>query len=64
MFNTLVAIFLILHGLIHLIGFVVPWQLVKTDEFPYSTTILAKRIDVVLLGYLLFGGKISWLPKL
>ncbi len=31
---------LALHGLIHLIGFVVPWQLVVVDGFAYRTTAL------------------------
>jgi hypothetical protein len=27
------------HGLIHLIGFVVPWQLAAVAGFPYRTTL-------------------------
>ncbi|MCP4167002.1 MAG: ABC transporter permease [Chloroflexi bacterium] len=46
MLHILVGVFFILHGLIHLIGFVVNWQIITTDEFPYATTLLAGRIDV------------------
>lgn len=44
--HILAGVFFILHGLIHLIGFVVNWQIITTDEFPYQTTLLASRIDV------------------
>lgn len=33
-----VAIFIALHGLIHLIGFAVPWKLAVFDGLPYSTS--------------------------
>ena len=55
MLRIVVAVFLILHGLVHLIGFVVPWKLIKTDEFPYSTTVLAGRVDLGDRGVRLYG---------
>jgi len=40
------AIFLILHGLVHLLWFVVPWQMTVVDGLPYRTTIFGGNIDV------------------
>lgn len=44
MLGILAAIGLILHGLIHLFGFVVPWRI--TMEEQYSTTLFAGKLDV------------------
>lgn len=38
--------FLIAHGVAHVVGFAVPWRLVKTSDVPYRTTLLAGTIDV------------------
>jgi hypothetical protein len=46
MVQVFVAIFLILHGLVHLLWFVVPWRIMEVDGLPYSTTIIGGRIDV------------------
>lgn len=46
MIQTIFAIFLILHGLVHLLWFVVPWNLMEVEGLSYSTTILAGRIDL------------------
>jgi hypothetical protein len=43
-----ITIGLIVHGLIHLIGFVVPWRLATMADMPYDTTVL--------------GGRLGWLP--
>lgn len=40
------GIFLVLHGLVHLLWFVVPWGLMQVDGLPYNTTIMAGRMDV------------------
>jgi hypothetical protein len=55
MIRIIAAIFLILHGLIHLIGFLVPWGLVKIDSFKYGTTILAGKIDLGETGIRIVG---------
>lgn len=55
MIRIIAAIFLILHGLIHLIGFLVPWGLVKIDSFRYGTTILAGKVDLGETGIRLVG---------
>ncbi|OGO58015.1 MAG: hypothetical protein A2Z32_06420 [Chloroflexi bacterium RBG_16_69_14] len=40
------AIILVLHGLIHLIGFVVPWRFATLDGFPYTTSALWGRLEL------------------
>ena len=47
------------HGLIHLIGFVVPWQLAEVDGFSYRTTALGGAADLGTLGVQVVG--IVWL---
>ena len=34
------------HGLIHLMGFVVPWRLVTIQAMPFSTTAFFGRVDL------------------
>jgi hypothetical protein len=53
----ILAIGFILHGIAHLVGFAVPWGLVKTA--PYKTTILAGKIDVHDAGIRIIG--LLWL---
>jgi hypothetical protein len=57
--KNLLAIFLVLHGLIHLIGFVVPWKIIQTSEFPYTTTVLARKVALGAIGVRLVG--LLWL---
>ena len=45
MIRILVMIVLIVHGLIHLIGFVVPWRLATIEDFAYTTTLLAGNLN-------------------
>ncbi len=49
------VIFLILHGLVHLLWFVVPWQITEVDGLPYQTTIFAGRLDVHESGIKFMG---------
>ena len=55
----IIGIFLILHGIVHLIGFLVQWKIVKTDEMPYSTKIFAGKFDVGHIGIRIVG--LLWL---
>lgn len=55
----LLAVLLTVHGLAHLVGFVVPWKLVKLPEAPYRTTLLAGRIEVGVAGIRAMG--LTWL---
>jgi hypothetical protein len=58
--QVIVAAVVAIHGLIHLIGFVVPWNLASLEGFPYRTTALggaialgeagARAVGVVWLG--------------
>jgi Flp pilus assembly protein TadB len=47
------------HGLIHLIGFVVPWGLAQVEGFPYRTTALAGTLALGETGARLVG--VVWL---
>jgi hypothetical protein len=53
------AALLALHGLIHLIGFVAPWQIASLEGFAYRTTILSGAQEVGDAGVRLIG--LVWL---
>jgi hypothetical protein len=48
-----------LHGLIHLIGFVVPWGISAVEGFPYRTTALGGTLALGEAGVRIVG--IAWL---
>ena len=52
---TLVA----LHGVIHLIGFVVPWRVATVDGFPYRATALGGLAELGDVGTRMVG--VAWL---
>lgn len=56
--RALAAIGLAAHGLIHLIGFVVPWRLAELEGFAYRETVLGGAIVVGEMGVRLLG--IAW----
>ncbi len=49
------AIFICLHGLIHLMGFVVQWQLAVIEDLSYKTTILADTVNIGHTGARIVG---------
>ena len=54
------AFFLFAHGLVHLIGVVVYWQLADVEEFPaYKTTLLNGRWKIGDTGMRIYG--LTWL---
>ena len=55
---ALAALFVI-HGVAHLVGFVVPWHIATLEETPYKTTILNGKIDVGDAGIRAIG--VLWL---
>jgi hypothetical protein len=59
MFRRAAAAFLVLHGLIHLMGFAVGWQLTTMQELAYRTTVFDGALDVGDAGARLLG--IAWL---
>jgi hypothetical protein len=59
MITALVAAALALHGVIHLIGFVVPWGLGQVEGFPYRTTAFGGAIDLGDGGARAIG--VAWL---
>lgn len=46
MLRVLAAVALALHGLIHLIGFVVPWRIAVVEGFPYRTTAINGAVQL------------------
>ena len=59
MWNIVLAAFLALHGVVHLLGFVVSWKLTTVEGLPYKTTILAGHVDLGEAGIRAFG--LGWL---
>jgi len=59
MLRRLFAALLLVHGLIHLIGFVVPWRIMELDGFPYTTTAFWDRLELGTTGAQLLG--VAWL---
>jgi hypothetical protein len=57
--NVIAAIYFVVHGLIHLIGFVAFWQIAEIEEFKYTTTVLAGRLDIGDVGIRVLG--VVWL---
>lgn len=46
MFRRAAAVFLVLHGLVHVMGFAVSWQLTTMQELAYRTTVFDGAFDV------------------
>jgi hypothetical protein len=66
MLKLVIGGFFILHGLVHLLWFVVPWRITTVDGLPYSTTVLAGRIDIGhtgmrVVGLLWLAATVLWL---
>jgi len=59
MIRIFVAILLIVHGLVHLLGFVVPWRLATVESLAYKTTLLSGNLDVGEAGIRVIG--LLWL---
>jgi hypothetical protein len=53
------GIYLLVHGLCHFVGFVVPWKIMTMKEEPYRTTLMAGAMEVGDIGIRLVG--ILWL---
>ncbi len=53
------AVLVAVHGLIHLIGFVVPWRLAPVDGFPYRTTAFNGSLLLGETGAQVIG--VAWL---
>jgi hypothetical protein len=49
------ALFLFVHGIAHLPGFIVGWQLASFPELPFRTTVFGGAIDIGVLGTRLVG---------
>jgi hypothetical protein len=54
-----IAVLFIIHGVAHLVGFVVPWRIATLKDTPYRTTILNGRVNVGDAGIRAIG--VLWL---
>lgn len=59
MIRIFISILLFIHGLIHLLGFVVNWKISDIEEMSYKTTVLYGLIDVGEKGIKFIG--VLWL---
>jgi len=57
--RVVLAAFVLVHGIAHLPGFVVPWRLAALSELPYKTTLLNGTLDVGEGGIRIVG--LLWL---
>lgn len=57
--GIIAGIYLVVHGIAHLVGFVVPWKIATLKEEPYRTTLLAGSIDAGDIGIRIVG--LLWL---
>lgn len=55
LFTYVTGVVIIIHGLIHLMGFVAYWPLAKVAELPYKTTLLDGRWHVGETGMRIFA---------
>ncbi len=53
--RIIVGIYLVIHGICHLVGFVVPWKIATLKEEPYKTTLLSGAIDIGDIGIRIVG---------
>jgi hypothetical protein len=50
---------LAVHGLVHLIGFVVPWRIAEIEGFAYRTSVLGGSLELGATGVQVVG--LAWL---
>ena len=48
--SIILAVFVGIHGLIHLMGFVAYWPLAKINELPYKTSLMAGKLELGAAG--------------
>ena len=57
--TIILSLFVAVHGLIHLMGFVAYWPLREVSELPYKTSLLSDKLELGAAGMRLFG--LLWL---
>lgn len=57
--RILLAVWFLAHGVAHLPGFLVSWQLRAFSDLPFHTTIFADSVDIGTVGIRLIG--VGWL---
>ena len=53
------AVYLLVHGICHAVGFLVPWKIITSKEEPYKTTLFAGALEAGDVGIRLIG--VFWL---
>lgn len=51
----ILAFYLLVHGISHLVGFLVPWKLASLKEMPYSSFILNGKVNLGHKGIRIMG---------
>ncbi len=59
MFTYILAGLLIFHGLVHILGLLIFFEITEIETLPYSTKVLGERVDIGYIGIRLLG--IIWL---
>ena len=57
--HIILGLFLIAHGVAHLVGFVSYWKIASFEEMPYKTTLLSDRVEIGDAGIRIVG--VLWL---
>ena len=53
--RIIIGIYLLIHGVSHLVGFLIPWKIVDMKEEPYKTTLLGGSINAGDTGIRIIG---------
>lgn len=59
MFTYILAGLLIFHGLVHILGFLIFFEITEVETLQYSTKVLGGRVDIGKIGIRILG--IIWL---
>ena len=57
--DTIFTIILLIHGIAHLPGMIVPWRIAEIKDMPYKTTLLSGKIYIGNFGVRIVG--LLWL---
>ena len=59
MMRIVLFVLILLHGIAHLVGFMVPWKMASPEGMTYKTTLLGGKVDVGNTGIRIVG--VIWL---
>ena len=58
--TIILSLFVAVHGLIHLLGFVAYWPLREVSELPYKTSLLSGKLEAGAAGMRLLACSGCW----